>query len=1044
MKKIQTLVRDRFLHVLALLFIVFGFMFYVNHQPRHVMPVARKGVMDASTWNFSKKGVLLLQGQWAYYPSHLLNPSEIGSRKVQSSFVQIPAQNSNGQVLRGNNSWGYETYHLTIHVNSKDTQMGLLIRNIESSRKIYVNGSLVLQSGIPAVSPALYTPGDKPQVVYFHPHHREINIVIQTANFDFYRTGIVSPIVLGTSQQIQRLTFFNNGMDFAASSIIGLFGVYYLSLFLILWKQRYKRYYDLLLMGAFFLIFSVEVPFEGAQIIFKVFPLMPYETYWKLKIVLPVLVVLLILQYILYVLHPSKYRHVFTAFEMVFLGYGFATMALPMRMIAKGVFIHSLMGFGSLINAVIFITLLVAYVRERYGRFEKNEIQLYMLASLSLVVIVVNNALYVDAVLNNNLITNLTRLFLVGLISGLLVVRYYHAFSRMESLTEKLRESDRLKDSFLVQTAHELKTPLHVIINIIQSLVEKMNAGSRTEGFHTQQLQLVQVTARRMSGTVNDIMDLARIREGRLQVNFSDVDIRSCFALTTDLFSYLIKEQKLKLTHKIYPGAELVRADESRLLQVLFNMVQNSIKHTEEGFILLTAKRQDGHVCISVEDTGTGISEDRQSTLFTPYESSEEGKNTHDSGIGLGLVIARELIRIMGGELYLDWTETNKGSRFVFELPAVGRESYIENVEGAATMTVQKSQTQRLTTAAEVSAASSPDDEEVRGRPTILAVDDEFVNLRVLSSLFEGDDYYVRSVQSGRAALASIERQKPDLILLDVTLPDISGYEVCRLIRQTHSLIELPVLFLTVRNTPEDIEYALSMGGNDFIAKPFEAKEIRARVTTLLTMKELSQAVVRNEIAFLQAQIKPHFLYNALNTISALCESDPLKAEHVTDELSLYLRSRFDFSNLDKLVPLRQELEYIYAYINIETARFGERLQVTYDVASGLDVWIPPLILQPLVENAVKHGLRSRREGCQVKITVTGEASATIMEVVDNGVGMSQVKVDEILRDGKGGGVGLKNVDQRLKKLFGRGLSITSAPGEGTRVVVMLPRRLHR
>jgi sensor histidine kinase YesM len=208
---------------------------------------------------------------------------------------------------------------------------------------------------------------------------------------------------------------------------------------------------------------------------------------------------------------------------------------------------------------------------------------------------------------------------------------------------------------------------------------------------------------------------------------------------------------------------------------------------------------------------------------------------------------------------------------------------------------------------------------------------------------------------------------------------------------------------------------------------------------TLARNQQLQFEVKEAEIAFLRAQINPHFLYNALNSISALCDIDPKRAGETTDELAHYLRSRFDFRNMERVVSLKKELEYVNSYINVEKARFGEGLQVKYQIDDRVDWWIPPLIVQPIVENAVKHGLQYKQTGGLVTIVVEQTGADAEIRISDNGKGMEQKKMEQILTGAVQSGVGLKNVDARLKKLYGKGLSIVSEQGKGTTVIIRIP-----
>jgi sensor histidine kinase YesM len=207
--------------------------------------------------------------------------------------------------------------------------------------------------------------------------------------------------------------------------------------------------------------------------------------------------------------------------------------------------------------------------------------------------------------------------------------------------------------------------------------------------------------------------------------------------------------------------------------------------------------------------------------------------------------------------------------------------------------------------------------------------------------------------------------------------------------------------------------------------------------------QQLQSEAMDAEISFLRSQIKPHFLYNALNSIAALCIDEPRKAQELTLHLSQYLRSSFHFKQLDSLTTIEHELELVKAYISIEKARFGARLSVEYDVDADPDILIPPLILQPLVENAIRHGLMSNLQGGTVKIYVNQDADAVVnFAVEDNGCGMSEEKLEEVFNpDGKKNGIGLWNIRKRYQILYGKSIRVESAEGKGTKIFFDIPIR---
>ncbi len=204
--------------------------------------------------------------------------------------------------------------------------------------------------------------------------------------------------------------------------------------------------------------------------------------------------------------------------------------------------------------------------------------------------------------------------------------------------------------------------------------------------------------------------------------------------------------------------------------------------------------------------------------------------------------------------------------------------------------------------------------------------------------------------------------------------------------------------------------------------------------------KESEENAQSHEIAFLHAQIKPHFLYNTLNIIISLCRIDVEKARDLLLDLANFLRHTFDFHKDQTLVSIKDELEYVQAYVRIEQARFMNKLNVVYELDQTSQLRIPPLILQPLVENAIIHGVRKKNTVGKIIVKVKKEEDYFRIEVEDDGSGMTKEQINHIFRKkwSKGMGVGLKNIDSRLEKLYGEGLKIESSVGKGTKVYLKI------
>lgn len=205
-------------------------------------------------------------------------------------------------------------------------------------------------------------------------------------------------------------------------------------------------------------------------------------------------------------------------------------------------------------------------------------------------------------------------------------------------------------------------------------------------------------------------------------------------------------------------------------------------------------------------------------------------------------------------------------------------------------------------------------------------------------------------------------------------------------------------------------------------------------------LQETLDRVTNTETAYMSAQMKPHFLYNALNTIAEHCDTDPKKAGDLILSLSKYLREILDYDNLKSIVSLKRELELVEAYIAIELARF-DNIRIEYQIPEELPALrLPPLTLQPLVENAVKHGLRSKQAGGTVILSIQPENGHFRFTVSDDGAGMNPERITELTTLPKeSGGIGLYNIHQRLIRAYNEGLEIKSNPGKGTQVTFRIP-----
>ncbi|MFD0871024.1 ATP-binding protein [Paenibacillus residui] len=615
--------------------------------------------------------------------------------------------------------------------------------------------------------------------------------------------------------------------------------------------------------------------------------------------------------------------------------------------------------------------------------------------------------------------------------------RYFRTAAKTKQLAEKLQREDKLKDDFLANTSHELRNPLHAILNIAQAVLDsKASADDKT----SKNMNLLMTIGRRMSLQLNDLLDLTRLKENRVRLNMTSLRVQTVVSGVLDMLRFMTEGKPVRFVHRIPDNFPPVMADENRLIQILFNLLHNAVKYTHEGTITIDASIKEGMARIRVEDTGIGMDEETQTRIFQPYEQGDSSITAIGGGIGLGLNICQQLVNLHGGTIEVQ-SVPGQGSVFTFTLP-LAEPAIIQEEPGLPSVSQAESETaaacveepSRALSESSSRAAPGPAISRISSDvPRLLAVDDDPVNLNILEAILSSEPYEIVTAASAQEALAMLEAGEWDLIISDVMMPKMSGYELTRKVRERFSPWELPVLLVTARNQLEDIQTGFLAGANDYVTKPAEAAELKARVYALTGLKRSVHDRLRMEAAWLQAQIKPHFMFNTLNSLVALSYIDMPRMRTMLEAFGDYLRTSFDFQNSERLVPLEHELGLVRSYLAIEKERFEDRLQVSWEIDHNVAPVIPPLSIQPLVENAIRHGLMKRSEGGLLRIRITDMGDRVEISIEDNGVGIESERLRHILEPSSGrSGIGLSNTDRRLRQIYGQGLQIESIVGQGT------------
>ncbi len=486
-----------------------------------------------------------------------------------------------------------------------------------------------------------------------------------------------------------------------------------------------------------------------------------------------------------------------------------------------------------------------------------------------------------------------------------------------------LKHLDRLKDEFLANTSHELRTPLNGIIGLAESLVD--GAAGPVTLLQQKNLGMIVHCGYRLVHLVNDLLDFSKLKHKTIELQLKPIGMREVAEITLSICHPLIGAKNLKLINRIPGEVQLVLADENRVLQILQNLMANAIKFTAAGVIEVSAQVRESlahtpeypdYLAITVSDTGIGIPEDKLEQIFESFEQADGSTAREYGGTGLGLSITKQLVELHGGEITVEST-VEVGSRFTFTLPITsGEVTDGERLSDPVVSTpIIKKDRPVLIFDGSGKAPISPEEaiatlaflteDENAEQFKILIVDDEPVNLQVLVNHLSLQNYAITQATNGMEALEVIEQGfKPDLILLDVMMPKMTGLEVCQKLREVFPATEVPILMLTAKAQIDVLVEGFSSGANDYLTKPISKNELLARIKTHLRLSHINLAYSR---------FVPREFLQMLNKESII---DVKLSDSVNRSMSILFSDIRDFTAASERMSPEDTFQFINAYLS--------------------------------------------------------------------------------------------------------------------------------
>ena len=772
----------RFTLVLALL------IFLVNDsvlaQPGLTNLNAENGIIDLRNIDLKTTSVSL-RGNWSFYPDKLLNPEQIpGENGIFVYFPSIWKARSGPKDPQN----GFATYKLQILLPADQPKLALLVPDVYSAYRLFANGAVIASNGVPADTKQKSTPFLETRTVNA-PAADTLELVLHVANFWHSKGGPSKDIVIGDRDKLYLTRNRSHALDLLLSGCLLMGGLFFLGLFVFGSQDKAILYFSL-----FCIVYSYRLIGTGDHVLHGILPGLPWILTIHLEYLTLVIGVGLFGRYTS-LIYPEHMNHSVMMILLWLCGaYSVIIIVTPPVI------------FTSLLT--YFLIIMFIYTGYAFNTYvqamrHKRSGSAYGLLSSGVMVSIF-------------LLINLKYFNIIMPVEGLTFTLYVaffflqslvlsHRFAvRLKNAAAQANEGLRAKSEFLSTMSHEIRTPLNSVIGMAHLLQRNNPRKDQQESF-----EVLLFSANNLLSIVNNILDYNKIEAGKIHFEQINMDIPAITKNIVGGLKTLADEKHLVLSLVLDPRiTHYVTGDPTRTAQVLTNLIQNGLKFTTAGSVTLSVavQKEEGDdviILFSVADTGIGIAADKKELIFERFTQADSSTSRRYGGTGLGLSISQKILELQGTKLVIE-SEIGKGSVFSFSQRFPLSSEKLPSFRSP-----------QLKFAEQATLLKGID---------ILLVEDNPMNVLVAQTFLERSGAAIDVAVNGQEALEKFDKHRHRIILMDLDMPVMDGYEATRELRKQGETV--PIIALTA-SLPNEVQFEVDQAGlSDIMVKPFNPDEL--------------------------------------------------------------------------------------------------------------------------------------------------------------------------------------------------------------------------